>query len=94
MSIDQQAEEWLRWSLSPRGPKAARRSVSRGPQSGIEDYSFTIPFGNSGWINLRLDADGDLLVPSMNFFIGRAFQYTSIVRFIMWLTDIVSLEGC
>jgi len=33
------------------------------------------------------------LVPSMNFLIGRAFRYTSIVRFIMWLTDIASLEG-
>jgi len=33
------------------------------------------------------------LVPSMNFLIGRASRYTSIVRFIMWLTDIASLEG-
>jgi len=33
------------------------------------------------------------LVPSMNFLIGRTFRYTSIVRFIMWLTDIASLEG-
>jgi len=33
------------------------------------------------------------LVPSMNFLIGSAFRYTSIVRFIMWLTDIASLEG-
>jgi hypothetical protein len=33
------------------------------------------------------------LVPSMNFRIGRALQYTSAVRFIMWLTDIATLEG-
>ncbi len=33
------------------------------------------------------------LVPSMNFRIGRALQYTSAVRFVMWLTDIATLEG-
>ncbi len=33
------------------------------------------------------------LVPSTNFRIGRALQYTSAVRFIMWLTDIATLEG-
>ncbi len=33
------------------------------------------------------------LVPSMNFRIGRALQYTPIVRFIIWLTDINTLEG-
>ncbi len=33
------------------------------------------------------------LVPSINFRIGRAIQYTPIVRFIFWLTDIATLEG-
>ncbi len=33
------------------------------------------------------------LVPSMNFRIGRALQYTPVVRFIIWLTDINTLEG-
>ncbi len=33
------------------------------------------------------------LVPSMNFRIGRALQYTATVRFIIWLTDINTLEG-
>jgi PKD repeat protein len=33
------------------------------------------------------------LVPSMNFRVGRAITYTSSVRFIMWMTDINTLEG-
>jgi PKD repeat protein len=33
------------------------------------------------------------LVPSMNFRIGRALTYSSTVRFIMWMTDINTLEG-
>jgi len=33
------------------------------------------------------------LVPSMNFRVGRALTYTSSVRFIMWMTDINTLEG-
>jgi len=33
------------------------------------------------------------LVPSMNFRVGRALTYTSTVRFIMWITDINTLEG-
>ena len=32
------------------------------------------------------------LVPSMNFRVGRAITYTSSVRFIMWMTDINTLE--
>lgn len=41
----------------------------------------------------RAKGESGPLVPSMNFLIGRAFRYTSIVRFVMWLTDIASLEG-
>jgi hypothetical protein len=33
------------------------------------------------------------LVPSMDFRIGRALSYTSSVRFVMWITDINTLEG-
>ena len=33
------------------------------------------------------------LVPSMSFRVGRAITYTSSVRFIMWMTDINTLEG-
>jgi len=33
------------------------------------------------------------LVPSMNFRVGRALTYSSTVRFIMWITDINTLEG-
>jgi hypothetical protein len=33
------------------------------------------------------------LVPSMNFRIGRALTYSSTVRFVMWMTDINTLEG-
>jgi len=33
------------------------------------------------------------LVPSVNFRVGRALNYTSTVRFIMWMTDINTLEG-
>ena len=33
------------------------------------------------------------LVPSMNFRIGRALQYTSTVRFVIYITDIETLEG-
>jgi PKD repeat protein len=33
------------------------------------------------------------LAPSMNFRVGRAISYTSSVRFVMWMTDINTLEG-
>jgi len=33
------------------------------------------------------------LVPSVNFRVGRALNYTPTVRFIMWMTDINTLEG-
>ena len=33
------------------------------------------------------------LVPSVNFRIGRALQYTSTVRFVIYITDIETLEG-
>jgi len=36
---------------------------------------------------------GGPLVPSMNFRIGRAMQYTPSMHIIMWLTDIATLEG-
>jgi len=37
--------------------------------------------------------DSGPLVPSINFRIGTALTYTTSVRFIMWLTDIATLEG-
>ena len=36
---------------------------------------------------------GGPLVPGMNFRIGKAMAYTSTVRFVMWTTDIETLEG-
>jgi len=48
----------------------------------------TVPFV----VGLPKGSSGPL-VPSMNFRIGRALQYTSAVRFVMWLTDIATLEG-
>ena len=38
-------------------------------------------------------SSSDPLVPGMNFRIGSALTYTSTVRFVLWMTDIATLEG-
>ena len=47
----------------------------------------TVPFV----VGLHRDAIGPL-VPGMNFRIGSAFVYTATTRFVMWMTDIATLE--
>ncbi len=79
---------WMSLKLDMNGDGTLDESSSFVYLRGWMVHPLAVPFV----VGLPDGASGPL-VPSMNFRIGTAITYTSAVRFVLWMTDIGSLES-